>query len=162
MSPRLYGYTPGKVIIRIVLAVAMFGGMLAQLTFVVHNVPPNTRQFYLLTVLIVDAIPMLFIMISRDPSRCKSKSATHTDSSASLEPSETAGQGVRSSEGQISGHRAVPLWLASIVSLVVFIVRLLHSHSADLQSKMATLLVAGILSGCVTALLRNYGVIKNG
>jgi peptidoglycan biosynthesis protein MviN/MurJ (putative lipid II flippase) len=85
-SPRLDGYAPWKVIIKILLAVAILGGMLAQLNFLAHNVPSNTRQFYLLTLLVIDAIPMLFIMISRDPSRRRSKSANRTFSGATSKP----------------------------------------------------------------------------
>lgn len=63
--PRLDGYTPVKVIIRIVLFAAIFGGFLTQLNFLAHNEPLNARRFYGMALLIVEVIPMLFIMFYR-------------------------------------------------------------------------------------------------
>lgn len=77
--PRLDGNTPVKVIIRIVLFVAIFGGFLAQLGFLAHHEPPNARRFYVMTLLVIEAIPGSFILISRDPGRFRPKHANGTD-----------------------------------------------------------------------------------
>jgi hypothetical protein len=71
---RLDGYTPLKVAFRIVLFVAVFGGIIAQLNFLAHNQPLNVRRFYGMALLVIEAIPILFILISRDPSKNRSKS----------------------------------------------------------------------------------------
>ena len=76
---RLDGYTALKVIIRIVLFVAVMGAWFAQLGFLAHRVPSNTRRFYVITLLVIEAVPMFYIVFSRDPNRRRSKSANHTD-----------------------------------------------------------------------------------
>jgi hypothetical protein len=53
-------------IIRILLAVAILGGLFAQLYFLAHNVPSNSRRFYLLALLVIEGIPMLVIICYRD------------------------------------------------------------------------------------------------
>jgi hypothetical protein len=80
--PRLDGYTPMKVTIRIALFVAVFVGFLAQLNFLAHNEPLNARRFYGMALLIIEAIPMLFIMFYRyyqDPNSYGSKRVNRTD-----------------------------------------------------------------------------------
>jgi hypothetical protein len=80
--PRLDGYTPVKVIIRIVLFVAVFGGFFAQFNFLAHNEPLNARRSYGMALLVIEAIPMLFIMFYRyyqNPSRYGSKRVNRTD-----------------------------------------------------------------------------------
>jgi RsiW-degrading membrane proteinase PrsW (M82 family) len=85
MSPlrRLDGYTPVKVIIRIALFVAVFGGFLAQLNFLAHHEPLNTRRLYGIALLVIEAIPMLFIVFYRyyqDPNSYGSKRVNRTES----------------------------------------------------------------------------------
>ena len=76
---RLDGLTAVKVIIRIVLFVAVFGGWMFQLNFLGRSEPSNTRRFYVLTLLVIDVIPIFVIGFYRDPHRRRSKSANHTD-----------------------------------------------------------------------------------
>lgn len=54
------------VIIRMLLAVVILGGLFAQLYFLAHNVPSNSRRFYLMALLVVEGIPMLSIIFYRD------------------------------------------------------------------------------------------------
>jgi len=77
--PRLNEYTPVKVIIRLVLSVALIGGLLAQVNFLAQHEPSNARRFYLLVLLVTECIPMLLIMFYRDPSRNRSKPPNRTD-----------------------------------------------------------------------------------
>lgn len=62
---RLGQNTPAKVTIRIVLFAVMLGGLFAQLDFLAHNVPTNSRRYYLLSLLVVECVPMLAIMFYR-------------------------------------------------------------------------------------------------
>ncbi len=164
---RLDGHTSVKGIIRIVLFVAIFGGMLTQLKFLVDNEPSNTSGPYIVALLAIDAIPILSILFYRDLRRRGAKPANHIDSSPSLGASEGTGQGVGSREVRMSGQRVQWLWVTSIVSLGIFVSRLRHEmqlnrlHLAVNQPyKIITLAVAAVLTGCVTALLRAYGIIK--
>lgn len=68
--PRLDVYTPWKVIIGRVLSktaffVLVLGGLFAQLNFLAHNVPSNTRRFWVMALLIMEAVPMLWIVFYR-------------------------------------------------------------------------------------------------
>ena len=84
MSPlrRLDGHTVLKVVIRVVLFVAVMGVWFAQLGFLAYRVPSNARRFYVISLLAIEAIPMLYIVFSRDPHRRRSKSANHIDDGA--------------------------------------------------------------------------------
>ncbi len=54
---RMDGYFWGKLIVRVVLAVAILGGLGAQLNFVANREPSlHARQFYLLALLIIEAV----------------------------------------------------------------------------------------------------------
>jgi hypothetical protein len=66
---RLDGYTPVKVIIRIVLAATMLGVVAAQFNFLGHNIPLSARRPYGTALLAIECIPMMVIMFYRDPSR---------------------------------------------------------------------------------------------
>jgi hypothetical protein len=83
--PRLDGHTPAKVIIRIALFAAVFGGLLAQFNFLGHREPLNARRLYGMALLITEAIPMLFIIFYRyykNPSTYEFKRANRTDGCA--------------------------------------------------------------------------------
>ena len=75
---RLDGHTAVKVISRIVLFVAVFGGWMVQLDFLGQSVPSNTRRIYVMALLVIEAIPMSLIMFYRYPNR-RSKSTNLTD-----------------------------------------------------------------------------------
>lgn len=63
---RMDGYFWGKLIVRVVLAVAILGGLGAQLNFVANREPSlHARQFYLLALLIIEAVPGLAILFYR-------------------------------------------------------------------------------------------------
>lgn len=84
MSPlrRLDGYIPAKVMIRIVLFAAIFGGFLAQLNFLAHHEPLNARRIYGMALLVIEAIPMLFIIFYRyykDPNSYGRKRVNRTE-----------------------------------------------------------------------------------
>jgi hypothetical protein len=136
---RLDGYTPVKVIIRLVLFMAIFGGLWAQLNFLVHSEPSNTFHIYGMALLVIEGIPMMFIVIYR----------------------------MRGRPVVQMSQRLQWLWVISILSLIILVSRLsqemqlnqLH-FAIDQRYKMITLVVAGVLVGCVNALLHNYGVIK--
>jgi membrane-associated HD superfamily phosphohydrolase len=137
--PRLDGYLPVKVITRIVLFVAVFGGLWAQLTFLAHSEPSNTRRIYVVALLVIECIPMMFIMFYR----------------------------MRGRPIVQMSQRLQWLWVISIFSLIILVSRLSHEiqlnqlyHPIDQRYKMITLVVAGVLVGCVNALLHIYGVIK--
>ena len=68
MSPlrRLDGYTLVKASIRIVLAAAIVGGIVAQFNYLGHHVPLNSRRLYGIGLLVIQGIPMLVIMIYRE------------------------------------------------------------------------------------------------
>ena len=69
--PRLDRYNSTKVLLRIVLAVAVLGGLLAQLNFLAHHETPSARRAYLLALLIIEGIPVLIIGFRRGPGRGK-------------------------------------------------------------------------------------------
>jgi hypothetical protein len=68
MSPlsALAGHAVAKVIIRLALAIVVLGGLFAQLGLLAHNVPLETRRFWMLSLLIVEGIPLLSILLYRD------------------------------------------------------------------------------------------------
>ena len=72
-------YTAVRVLTIIVLLVAILGGLLVQLDCLANSVTPNTRRFYVIALLAIEAIPLTFLVICRDPNRRRSKSANRTD-----------------------------------------------------------------------------------
>lgn len=62
---RFDGNTLVKVIFRVVLFTITFVGFFAPLYFLAHHVPSNVRRFYLLALLVIEAIPMFLIMFYR-------------------------------------------------------------------------------------------------
>jgi hypothetical protein len=58
-------YTPVKVMIRLLWAVAILGGIIAQLAFLAHNNPLNARRFYGMALLVIEGIPLLFLLLYR-------------------------------------------------------------------------------------------------
>lgn len=54
------------VFMRAVLSVVILGGLFAQLYFLAHDVPSNSRRFYLMALLVVEGVPMLSIIVYRD------------------------------------------------------------------------------------------------
>ena len=82
--PRLHGYTLVKVIIRIVLVMAIFGGFLAQLNFLARNEPSNTRRFYVMAFVVIESVSILLVGFYRyyqNPSSYGSWRPNRTDGS---------------------------------------------------------------------------------
>ena len=64
--PALGGHTVAKAILRIVLAIVVVRGLFAQLGLLAHNVPLDTRRFWMLALLVVEGIPLLSVLLYRD------------------------------------------------------------------------------------------------
>jgi len=62
---RLDGYTAAKVLIRIILFFLTMGALIASVAFVTTSGPIKNTRPYALALLIIEAIPMLAIMLYR-------------------------------------------------------------------------------------------------
>ncbi len=66
-------YTPVNVILRLPWGVAMIGGLFAQLIFLAHHEPLKNIRFYILALLVIEGIPLLFLLIYLAPKWIGSK-----------------------------------------------------------------------------------------
>ncbi|TAM84406.1 MAG: hypothetical protein EPN47_01665 [Acidobacteria bacterium] len=80
-----------KVIIRIVLFVGVFGGWMVQLNFLGRSVSSNTRRFYVMALLVIEAIPIFLIGFYHNPSRRKPKSTNRTENNKDFHVATTSG-----------------------------------------------------------------------
>ena len=78
-APSSQGSTLVKIGIKLPIAVAFLGGIFAQIAYLCHNISLHDRRFYVYALLIVEVIPMSYILIRPDLRRRISRSANHTD-----------------------------------------------------------------------------------
>jgi len=64
--PGLSGRTTAKALVRTGLAVVVLGGLFAQLGLLARDVPLDTRRFWMMTLLMIEGIPLLSILFYRD------------------------------------------------------------------------------------------------
>jgi sterol desaturase/sphingolipid hydroxylase (fatty acid hydroxylase superfamily) len=72
-----YGFW--QVIIRLPWCAALIGGLFVQLIFLSHHELPNSRQSYLLALLVIEAIPIMGILFHRAPRWVDGKPVWRTD-----------------------------------------------------------------------------------
>jgi hypothetical protein len=150
-----------KVIIKTALCVAILGGMLAQLDYLAHHVPSSARGPYVFALLVIDAIPILSILIYRDPSRRKLKSPNRTEDNKNLEAlsvaeaSQTATKGAVQLLARDTRRGIKVLWIGLGASSLMLFGAV--GYARQVQNRMPVYATAGIFTGFLLALVRAYG-----